>query len=69
MRDGWQTKKLGDLYEIELGKTPARANKSFWDEKRETSNVWLSIADLLNTNDNVVLDSKEYLSKVPRFPK
>jgi type I restriction enzyme S subunit len=63
VRDGWQTKKLGDLCEIELGKTPARANKSFWDEKRVTSNVWLSIADLLNTNDNVVLDSKEYLSE------
>lgn len=62
MKKGWHTKKLGDLCEIELGKTPARANKSFWDEKRETSNVWLSIADLLNAEDNVVVDSKEYLS-------
>ena len=62
MKSGWQTKKLGDLCEIELGKTPARANKAFWDEKRETSNVWLSIADLLNAEDNVVVDSKEYLS-------
>ena len=62
MKNGWQTKKLGELCEIELGKTPARANEAFWDEKRETSNVWLSIADLLNSEDNVVLDSKEYLS-------
>ncbi len=62
MKNGWQTKTLGDLCEIELGKTPARANASFWDEKRETSNVWLSIADLLKAGDNVVVDSKEYVS-------
>ncbi len=62
MKNGWQTKRLGDLCEIELGKTPARANTAFWDEKRETRNVWLSIADLLNAEDNVVVDSKEYLS-------
>lgn len=62
MKKGWHTEKLGDLCEIELGKTPARANNAFWDEKRETSNVWLSIADLLNAEDNVVVDSKEYLS-------
>ena len=62
MKKGWQTKKLGELCEIELGRTPARANPSFWDEKRETSNVWLSIADLLKAEDNVVVDSKEYVS-------
>ncbi len=62
MKNGWLTKKLGELCEIELGKTPARGNSAFWDEKRETSNVWLSIADLLNAEDNVVLDSKEYIS-------
>jgi len=62
VKSGWQTKKLGNLCEIELGKTPARANKAFWDKKRETGNVWLSIADLLNAEDNIVADSKEYLS-------
>lgn len=62
MNSGWQTKKLGELCQIELGKTPARATKAFWDERRQTSNVWLSIADLLNAEDNIVVDSKEYLS-------
>ncbi len=62
MRNSWQTKKLGEFCEIELGKTPARADKTFWDEERETDNVWLSIADLLNAEDNIVVDSKEYLS-------
>lgn len=37
MKKGWQTKKLGDLCEIELGKTPARANKAFWDDKMNQS--------------------------------
>jgi type I restriction enzyme, S subunit len=62
MRDGWQAKTLSELCALELGKTPARANKGFWDENRETENVWLSIADLLNGEDNIVVDSKEYLS-------
>lgn len=58
----WQTKKLGDLCIIELGKTPYRGNHKFWDKEKLTNNVWLSIADLLNTEDNVVFDSKEYIS-------
>ena len=62
MKKGWQTKALGELCEIELGKTPARANASFWDEKRKTGNVWLSIADLLKAEYNIVVDSKEYVS-------
>ena len=60
----WRVRKLGGLCDIELGKTPARANKAFWDERRETDNVWLSIADLLNLEDNVVCDSKEYISDI-----
>ncbi len=62
MKPEWQTKSLGDLCKIELGKTPSRGDASFWDEKRGTGNVWLSIADLLKTNDGNVIDSKEYLS-------
>jgi type I restriction enzyme, S subunit len=59
---GWKAKKLGALCEIELGKTPARANSAFWDEKHETNNVWLSIADMLTAERSLVADSKEYLS-------
>lgn len=58
----WQARKLGELCEIALGRTPSRADASLWDEKRETGNVWLSIADLLSAEDNIVEDSKEYLS-------
>jgi type I restriction enzyme S subunit len=62
VREGWRTEELGDLCSIELGKTPARANPAFWDRERETENIWLSIADLLDAEDNVAVDSKEYLS-------
>ena len=62
MKQAWQSKQLGQLCEIELGRTPARANSAFWDEKHETGNVWLSIADLLKAKDNIVVDSKEYVS-------
>jgi type I restriction enzyme S subunit len=60
--EGWTKKTLGELCEIELGKTPARANSTLWDKKRESGNVWLSIADLLNATNNVIADSKEYIS-------
>lgn len=62
MKKGWQKKPLGELAQIELGKTPSRARVDFWDDKRITCNVWLSIADLLNAEDNLVVDSKEYVS-------
>jgi type I restriction enzyme, S subunit len=62
MNAGWRTRTLGDLCDIKLGRTPSRADKSYWDESRETSNVWLSIADLLDVADGIAVDSREYLS-------
>jgi type I restriction enzyme S subunit len=62
MNSGWLSNKLGNLCEIELGRTPSRAQSVYWDDRRETGNVWLSIADLLNAEDNIVVDSREYVS-------
>lgn len=62
MESNWITKNLGDLCEIAIGKTPLRSNSSYWDKEKSTKNVWLSIADLLNTQDGEVYDSKEYIS-------
>ena len=58
----WQKKKLGELCNIELGKTPYRKDKTYWDKEKKTENVWLSIADLLNADGAVVSDSKEYIT-------
>ncbi len=63
MKKGWQKKKLGELCKIELGRTPSRADAALWDRDRETGNVWLSISDLLKAQDNIVVDSKEYVSE------
>ena len=60
MKQGWVEKKLGDLCEIQLGKTPHRKTDKFWDKEKESNNVWLSIADM--KHGAVMHDSKEYVS-------
>lgn len=62
MKKNWKVLKLADLCSIELGRTPSRCNASLWDTKRETGNVWLSISDLLQSEGNIVFNSKEYIS-------
>lgn len=58
----YKTIKLGDLVKTTIGRTPSRGNADFWDKDKNTSNVWLSIADLLNANGKIVNDSKEYIT-------
>ena len=60
MKQGWEIKQLGDVCSIQLGKTPHRKTSRFWDNNKETNNVWLSIADLTHGAD--IFDSKEYVS-------
>lgn len=57
-----KTVKLGELTKITIGRTPSRGNDDFWDKKKITSNVWLSIADLLHADGKIVSDSKEYIT-------
>jgi type I restriction enzyme, S subunit len=44
----WKTKKLSDLYDIQIGKTPSRANQRYFG----TGFPWLSIADMKEVNIN-----------------
>lgn len=62
MKNNWQARKLDEVCEIELGKTPFRGNHKFWDIEKQTKNAWLSIADLLNADENIISDSREYIS-------
>ena len=62
MKTNWQTKKLGEICNIEIGKTPSRSNKKFWDTEKQTGNVWLSIRDLSDAQNKVIFDSREYIS-------
>ncbi len=58
-----QNFKLGELFEIQLGKTPARGNKNMWDQNKKSNNIWLSIKDLNQADANgYVSDSDEYIS-------
>ena len=59
---GWEEKNLDTLCEINIGKTPLRADSSYWDKNKETNNIWLSISDLQNTTNKQVYSSKEFLS-------
>ncbi len=61
-KTNWRTKKLGEVCNISIGKTPARGNEKFWDKEKETNNIWLSIRDLYNTTGKDVFDSREYIS-------
>ncbi len=58
----WQVKRLGEVCEISIGKTPPRKDKTYWDINKETNNVWISISDLQYSRNKFVYDSKEYIS-------
>jgi type I restriction enzyme S subunit len=58
----WEWKKLGDLYPIVMGKTPPRGNPSCWDKSKRTNNVWVTIADISSNENQVITESKEYIS-------
>ena len=62
MKNGWEIKKLGEVCEINIGRTPERGNFKMWDKEKKTENVWLSIADLNNTEKGYISDSTEYVS-------
>jgi type I restriction enzyme S subunit len=57
---GWEIKPLGEVCEIQLGKTPQRKTEKFWDKENSTNNVWLSIADMVHGDK--LSESKEHIS-------
>jgi len=53
----WETKRLGEISTIAMGRTPSRNNTAFWGR----GHVWLSIADL---HGKVVSESKEQITNL-----
>lgn len=53
----WVAKRLGQICEIAMGRTPTRLNAAFWG----SGYTWLSIADL---QTKVVSESKEEITKL-----
>lgn len=59
----WPRVRLGDVCVINLGKTPPRGDKRYWDKEKVSGVRWLSIADLAETEDGFVNESKEYITR------
>ena len=53
MKQGWESHKFADVFDLQMGKTPSRDNLSFWNG----NNVWVSIADL--NDKKYISESKE----------
>lgn len=53
--EGWEWRRLGDLCEIAIGKTPKRSNPRYWGG----NNLWATVADL---NNGVVTETKEHIT-------
>ena len=51
--------KLEDLFDLQMGKTPARNNPEYWNSE---DYKWISIGDL-SRSGKYIQDTKEYLSK------
>ena len=51
----WEVRRLGEICEIAMGRTPPRLNSTMWGN----GHVWLSIADLVG---KVVTESKEQIT-------
>jgi len=51
----WAVKRLGEICDISIGRTPPRLNSAMWGD----GHVWLSIADL---KSKVVSESKEQIT-------
>ena len=57
--NGWKKACLGEKCSIEIGGTPSRNTPDYWDDSKETSNLWVSIRDL---NQRVITQTAEHIS-------
>jgi len=58
----WNTVKLEEIVNIDIGKTPSRNNPKYWDKEKKNYNVWVSIRDMSALGGLYVDDSREYIS-------
>ena len=62
MKEGWEYKTFKDQFSINMGKTPPRGDSSSWDKSKNTTNKWVSIADISLNEGKIIFDTKEYIS-------
>ena len=56
---GWRQARLGEKCSIEIGGTPSRNIPEYWDDSKESPNLWVSIRDL---NQRVITRTAEHIS-------
>lgn len=59
MSSEWKTVRLGDVFMLQMGKTPDRQNMQFWNDG---SNKWISIADINVFSDFRLFAASRYVS-------
>ncbi len=55
MKQGWEIKKFGEVFNLQMGKTPNRDNRLYWGG----NNIWISISDI---KDRYIGHSKESIT-------
>lgn len=55
MKQGWEIKKLGEVFNLQMGKTPSRDNNDYWGG----TNTWVAISDL---QGKFIGTSKEHIT-------
>lgn len=55
MKENWTYKRFGEVFNLQMGKTPSRDNFSYWGG----DNIWVSIADL---KDKYIDSTKEHIT-------
>ena len=62
MKSGWTIKKLGEVCEIHLGKTPPRMDVKYWSKGGGVP--WLSISDMKNAFGGRITETTECITKI-----
>ena len=58
MREGWVSHRFDEVFDLQMGKTPARDNPTYWGE----GNIWVSIADMKDAK--YISSSKEQITDI-----
>ena len=56
----WKKVKLGDIFNLQMGKTPLRENKLYWDKGEHN---WVSISDM-NFSEKYLFSTKEKITDI-----
>ena len=59
-KNEWKKVKLGDVFDLQMGKTPLRENKLYWDKGEYN---WISISDM-NFSEKYISSTKEKITEL-----